>query len=141
MISIDAKRQHFRYATAGAGRSLFCEAWCQEELVFQAEGGRCETEDGMIPSLGHPARVETNILNKFPVDVLAIDEDPQQLQASSLNDRFWKRWIDACDEASRPSIIAIATCGDELVVADGLQGKQWRTQFNEWGYQPSYWFL
>ena len=126
-----------RFATAGPGPNLFRELWKNEDHVFAAEGGpTCPTSQTL--ELGHPGRTDSNILNRYPVEVLAIEEGPgYQWPRRS----YWERWLDRCRHENRPDYVVIVSSVQELVVASGLQSKPWRQKFQCWNYEPNYWFI
>ena len=126
-----------RFATMGSGPNLFRELWKNEDHVFAAEGGpTCPTSQTL--ELGHPGWTDSNILNRYPVDVLAIEEGtgyqwPQQ--------SYWEHWLERCRPENRPDYLIIVSSVQELVVASGLQSKPWQQKFQCWNYEPNYWFV
>ena len=63
------------FTTAGPGLNLFQEIWKHENRVFAAEGGpTCSTSQ--VLEVGCPGQTDSNILNCYPVEVLAIKEEP-----------------------------------------------------------------
>ena len=73
---IDMTRQsRRRFGTASAFPIVFREAWKRDIHVFAAEGGKLPF-DAETQRLGPPARVAVNVLNLHPVEVLAIEEQP-----------------------------------------------------------------
>ena len=63
------------FATAGPGPNLFWEIWKNEHHVFAVEGGpTCSTSQ--VLEVGCPGQTDSNILNCYPVEVLAIKEEP-----------------------------------------------------------------
>jgi hypothetical protein len=127
-----------RFGTAGSFPSLFREAWKEDIHVFTAEGGNLPL-DAYTQRLGLPERVAANVLNRHPVDVLAIEEPPSI--SKKPQQRFWVKWLDKCQQANLPNYVLISAPAKELVEADGLQTKPWRRRFQEWGYEAHYWFL
>lgn len=65
-----------RFGTAGPFPILFTEAWKEDSHVFSAEGGSTESQMD-THRLGPPERVATDVLNRYPVEVLAIEETLQ----------------------------------------------------------------
>jgi hypothetical protein len=106
--------------------------------VFSADGGNLQGNAG-TQHLGSPGRVSPEVLNRYPVEVLAIEDAPPSDALS--HDRFWVKWIEKCTVPHLPSYIIVAALPKELVEADGLQSKSWRRRFQAWGYEPHYWFL
>jgi hypothetical protein len=66
-------REPRRFGTAGPRANLFRDVWKDELHVFAAEGLNVGVP-GTVTELGHPDRTASNILNKYPVEVLAIEE-------------------------------------------------------------------
>ena len=126
------------FGTAGPFPNLFAEAWREDEHVFSADGGNLQGNAG-TQHLGSPGRVSPDVLNRHPVEVLAIKDAPPSDALS--HDRFWVKWIEKCTVPHLPSYIIVAALPKELVEADGLQSKSWRRWFQAWGYEPHYWFL
>jgi hypothetical protein len=78
-----------RFGTASTGLNLFHEVWAQEDHVFAAEGTKDSRSRAV--QLGHPGRTASEVLNRYPVEVLAIDEG--ETTGRPL-DRYWTRWMD-----------------------------------------------
>lgn len=57
---------------ASAGLNLFHKVWVHKDHIFAMEG----TKDpwSRAVQLGHPGRTTSEVLNRYPVEVLAIDE-------------------------------------------------------------------
>lgn len=127
-----------RFGTAGPITSLFRKVWESEHHVFAAEGGHRMPTSGQVQDLGHPDRAPRNVLNRFPVEVLVIDEGTQH---TGRSDRYWTRWIETCEAATLPNYIFVAAPAQELVLEEGLQSKGWRRRFERWGYESHFWFL
>jgi hypothetical protein len=66
-------REPRRFGTAGPISNLFREVWKEELHVFAVEGASPGTE-GTTCELGHPDRTSSDVLNRHPVAVLAIEE-------------------------------------------------------------------
>ena len=112
---IDVTRQsRRRFGTAGAFPILFREAWKRDIHVFAAEGGKLPF-DAETQRLGPPARVAVNVLNLHPVEVLAIEEQPNITQQ-----RFWVKWLYKCKQVNLPDYILFSAHARELVEANGL---------------------
>ena len=137
MIGI-ARQDRRRFGTAGAFPILFREAWKEDFHVFAAEGGKLPL-DTATQRLGPPERVATNVLNRHPVQVLAVEETSKA--SPGPQSRFWVKWLDICKQANLPDYILISAHARELVEADGLHTKPWRRRFQGWGYEAHYWFL
>ena len=133
-----ADQDRRRFGTAGPFPVLFAEAWREDTHVFAAEG-RTRQEDPDTHRLGPPERVKTDVLNRHPVEVLAIEDAPAT--PGSLPSRFWIKWLEKCTIPNRPSYVLISASPRELVEEGGLQSKLWRRRFHDWGYDPHYWFL
>jgi hypothetical protein len=125
-----------RFGTASAGLNLFHEVWEHEEHVFAAEGTKDSRSKAI--QLGHPGRISSEVLNRHPVEVLAIDEGEAIGQPG---ERYWTRWMDRCRKENLPAHLLIAGSTKELVDENGLQSKAWRRRFQGWGYEVHYWFL
>jgi hypothetical protein len=125
------------FGMAGPFPILFTEAWKEDEHVFSAEGGSALIKND-TQRLGPPERVTTDVLNRYPVEVLAVKET---LQPNKSQPRFWVKWINKCKPANLPDYVIISASSKELVEEDGLQSKPWRWTFQEWGYKTHYWFL
>ena len=65
-----------RFGTAGPGPNLFREIWKNEDHVFAAEGGPAWTHHH-THEIGHPERVSSDILNQHLVEVLVVEEGPE----------------------------------------------------------------
>ena len=126
-----------RFGTAGPGPNLFREIWKNEDHVFAAEGGPARTY-GHTQEIGHPERVSSDILNPHPVEVLVVEEGPEDQRPKRC---FWERWLDRCREENRPDYVVIASSAQELVLTTGLQSKWWRRVFRKWNYEADYWFV
>jgi hypothetical protein len=127
-----------QFGTAGPITSLFRKVWESEHHVFAAEGGHWMPASGQVQDLGHPDRAPRNVLNRFPVEVLVIDEGTQH---TGRSDRYWTRWIKTCGAATLPNYIFVVAPAQELVLEEGLQSKRWRQRFEHWGYESHFWFL
>lgn len=125
------------FATAGPGPTLFREIWKNENHVFAAEGGTTRYTS-QVMEVGHPGRTDSNILNRYPVEVLAIEEEPGYQRPQRC---YWERWLNRCRKENRPDYVVIVSSAQELVVASGLQSKPWRQTFQRWNYEPHYWFV
>ena len=86
-----------RFGTAGAFPNLFGEVWKEELHVFSAEGGGGDGWSAAT-SLGHPERTSPNVLNRFPVEVLMVEDIPTivgdmvvLLAAIDIKDRWLNR--------------------------------------------------
>jgi hypothetical protein len=93
---------------------------------------------GEAQDLGHPDRAPRSILNRFPVEVLVIDEGTLSIGSG---DRYWTRWIEHCQPPNLPNYIFVAAPAQELVLDEGLQSKGWRRRYHRWGYESHFWFL
>jgi hypothetical protein len=134
-VTPKAKR---RYGTAGPFPILFSEAWKEDAHVFSAEGHRTLTQTG-THHLGPPERVATDVLNRHPVTVLAVEETLQTPARSLV--RYWPRWIERCRLDKLPDYVIVSAPSKELVDEEGLQSKPWRRRFRDWGYEAHFWFL
>jgi hypothetical protein len=108
-------RRHF--GTAGPFPILFTEAWKEDKHVFVAEGGSVLPSDD-TQRLGPPEQVATDVLNRYPVAILAVEETLQIPNKSHW--RFWVKWIDKCTPAHLPDYVIIAAPSKEFVKEDGL---------------------
>jgi hypothetical protein len=136
---IDVSPQgRWRFGTAGSFPILFQEAWKEDDHVFAAEGGRLPGATG-TQRLGPPERVMANVLNRHPVEVLAIKDTPNP--SNRAQPRFWVKWLNKCKQENLPDCVLISALAKELVETDGLQTKPWQRRFPEWGYESHYWFL
>ena len=61
--------------------------------------------------------------------------------ADKVLKRYWVKWTDKCTATDRPDYVIISADANEIVDEDGLQSKPWRRRFQDWGYEPHYWFL
>jgi hypothetical protein len=109
-----------RFGMASPFPILFQEAWREDAHIFAAEGGKATNND--THRLGSPERVTADILNKYPVEVLAIEETAQSFKSKQ---RFWVKWLDKCHLTNQPNYVIILIPSKELVEADGLQSKPW----------------
>jgi hypothetical protein len=105
--------------------------------VFAAEG-LTQDPTHATTELGHPDRTPSGTLNRYPVDILAIEETST---SRDEKERYWARWLDACTEQNRPNHIIISASTTELVEENGLQSKVWRKRYSRWGYSSDFWFL
>jgi hypothetical protein len=92
-----------------------------------------------VTMLGHPERTPSNVLNRYPVEVLAIEDSHPN--APNDKERYWARWLDSCKTTNRPDYVCVMALPRELVEESGLQSKHWRRKYSRWGYDASYWFL
>jgi hypothetical protein len=92
------KRRHF--GMAGSFPILFREAWKEDIHVFAAEGDKLPFETN-TPRLGPPERVVAHVLNRNPVEVLAVEETPNT--SKRPQQRYWVRWLDKCEQANLPN--------------------------------------
>ena len=129
----------WRFGTAGSFPILFREAWREDEHVFSVEGGKAPNGDSNLQHLGTPERVSGEVLNRYPVDVLAIEE-PSSV-ANKATPPYWTKWLDKCKDANLPDYVIISAPSKELVEDSGLQSKPWRRRFEKWGYEAHYWFI
>jgi hypothetical protein len=83
--------------------------------VFSAEGGGALIGND-TPRLGPPERVTTDVLNRYPVEILAIEET---LQPTRSQPRFWVKWINKCKQANLPDYVSISAPSNELRVSPG----------------------
>ena len=84
---IDVSQQdRRRFGTAGAFPILFKEAWKEDFHGFAAEGGKLPL-DIDTQRLGPPERVEANVLDRHPVQVLAVEETTKA--SPGPQSRFW----------------------------------------------------
>jgi hypothetical protein len=126
-----------RYGTAGPITNLFRELWKDEIHVFAAEG--LPQQEGQGPKeLGHPDQTPSDTLNRYPVDVLTIEETSTSKDEQA---RYWARWLDACQPQNQPTYVIVSAATSELVEDSGLQSKTWRRRFTRWGYTPDFWFV
>jgi hypothetical protein len=122
-VEVQTREAH-RYGTAGYGPNLFQEeVWQHECHVFAAGGDGVGLGSGVI-QLGHPDRTASNSLNRYPVDVLAVDESGHK-RTMLTSDRYWVWWMDRCETRNYPKYLMVATAPQELVDDDGLQSKSW----------------
>jgi hypothetical protein len=75
-----------QFGTAGSFPVLFAKAWKEDTHVFASEGGTLQG-DPNTHRLGPPERVKADVLNRHPVEVLAIEDSPAT--PGSLPSRFW----------------------------------------------------
>jgi hypothetical protein len=116
---------------------LFGDVWKEELHVFSTEGGGGDGWSAAV-NLGHPERTPPNVLNRFHVEVLAVEDIPS---AATNKDRYWARWMDQCQPTNLPDYIFVMAEPKELVINNGLQSKPWRRRYTQWGYESDYWFL
>jgi hypothetical protein len=123
---IDIRSQETRrFGTAGPLVNLFREVWKEEHHVFSAEGTSWGSGDATF-QLGHPDRTPSDTLNRYPVEVLAIEETSSSREEK---DRYWARWLDSCRSQNLPDYVIVAGAPSELVEAEGLQSKPWRRRY------------
>ena len=72
------------------------------------------------------------------MEVLIIDDGTDK---TSVNDRYWSKWLDKCRGDNLPDYIFVAAAPQELVLDEGLQSKGWRQRYLRWGYEAHFWFL
>jgi hypothetical protein len=103
VIDIQSQEPRQFGSTAGPIVNLFREVWKEEHHVFSAKGitkgvGKSTAE------LGHPNQTSSNMLNRYPVEVLAIKETST---SRDEKDRYWARWLDACKTRNLPNYMIV----------------------------------
>lgn len=109
--------------------------------MFAAEGARQPDASGTA-NLGHPDRARHTVLERYPVDVLLVEEPSSRGgEAGPTPTRPWENWLQRCPEPTRPDLVVVCADPDELVKDGGFHSKLWRSKVAALGYDPGFWYL
>jgi hypothetical protein len=133
VVKLSDERRAWTYGSVGVGVDYGPKIWKEHHHVFAAHAQQTtHVEPSAAVQLGDPNRLQSDVLNRHPVDCLLMEGD--------LNHR-WISWIREAEDENRPKAMMIFAEG--AVIEDEEAGipKVHRKFLNKLGYDVRYWYI